>query len=62
MNTTPSGMTILRVTQIALIAAALASGLIPTTFNRLSLLALILAPAPAAIGYYANRPNTPAAD
>lgn len=57
-----AGMTILRVTQIALLAAALVLGLIPTTLNGLSLLALILAAAPLAIAHYANRPNTPAAE
>lgn len=59
---THGGMTILRVTQIALLAAALVVGLIPTTFNGLSLLALVLAVAPLAIAHHSERTNTPVAD
>lgn len=51
-------MTILRVTQIALLAAALILGLWAPVFNGMSLIALVFAFTPLAIGYYWGRNGT----
>jgi hypothetical protein len=54
------GMTILRATQIALLAAALLLGLTAPAFNGLSVIALILAGVPLAIGHYWGRKGSEA--
>lgn len=54
------GMTILRATQIALLAAALILGLLAPAFNGMSLIALVFALAPLAIGHYCGRKGTEA--
>lgn len=50
-----AGMTILRATQIALLAAALLLGLAAPVFNGMSVLALVLAVIPLGIGHYWGR-------
>lgn len=53
-------MNILRMTQIALLAAAFILGVAAPVFNGLSILALVLAVTPLVIGYHRGREGSEA--